>query len=136
MKRRVVILTVFVMGAAVTWGQRVGSLKNVRVPQPTNLAQYVRDPGALVVLGKAFFWDMQLGSDARTACATCHFHAGADHRVQNQLSNPLGDFPANYILSPGDFPFHQLADINNSGSTILRDSSMRAGSAGVFRRMF
>ena len=26
------------------------------------------------------------GSDGRTACATCHFHAGADSRSQNQLS--------------------------------------------------
>src|SRR6476646_4294412 len=106
MKRRVVILTVFVMGTAVTWGQRVGSLKNVRVPQPTNLSQYVRDPGALVVLGKAFFWDMQLGSDGRTACATCHFHAGADHRMQNQLSNLSAGASANQVLTQTEFPFH------------------------------
>ena len=136
MKRPVVILTAVAMGTSVVWSQRVGSLKNVRVPQPSNLTQYVRDTDALVVLGKALFWDMQLGSDGRTACATCHFHAGADHRVQNQLSNPLGDFPANYTLSIDDFPFHQLADINNSGSRVLRDNSMRVGSAGVFRRLF
>ena len=51
--------------------------------QPSNLSQYVRDQTALVVLGKALFWDMQAGSDCRLACATCHFDAGADHRVQN-----------------------------------------------------
>ncbi len=33
----------------------------------------------LVVVGKALFWDVQIGSDGRTACATCHFHAGAYH---------------------------------------------------------
>jgi cytochrome c peroxidase len=111
MKRLFAIVSVFAMGTALGWGQRVGSLKNIRVPQPSNLAQYVRDSGALVVLGKVLFWDMQLGSDGRTACATCHFHAGAHHRTQNQLSNPAGAFPANYTLSLTDFPFHQLADI-------------------------
>jgi cytochrome c peroxidase len=136
MNRHVVILTVFAMGTTAVWGQRIGSLKNVRVPQPSNFTQYVRDPDALVVLGKALFWDMQLGSDGRTACASCHFHAGADHRIQNQLSNPLGDFPANYTLSMADFPFHQLADINNAGSRVLRDNGMRVGSAGSFRRLF
>jgi cytochrome c peroxidase len=46
-------------------------------------------------LGKALFWDMQLSSDGRVACATCHFHALADHRAQNQLSNPIGSFVPN-----------------------------------------
>src|SRR5437016_2767166 len=67
--------------------QNPGSLKRVPIPQPTNLSQYVKDQSALVVLGKALFWDMQTGSDGRQACASCHFHAGADHRAQNQLSN-------------------------------------------------
>ncbi len=43
---------------------------------------------SLIVLGKALFWDVQVGSDGRTACATCHFHAGADHRVTNQIAGP------------------------------------------------
>src|ERR1051325_25084 len=102
-------------------GPPLQSLRSIPVPQPSNLDKYVRDPKALVVLGKALFWDMQIGSDGHTACATCHFHAGADHRVQNQLSNALGDFPANYTLTAADFPFHQLSDVNNNGSTALRD---------------
>src|SRR5690349_9573813 len=69
-----------------------GSLKTVSVPKP-DVSAYVQDDRLLVVLGKALFWDMQLGSDRRVACASCHFHAGADHRVQNQLSNPLEAFP-------------------------------------------
>src|SRR5262245_58013786 len=64
------------------------SLKTVSVPQPTSLDQYIQDQNALLMLGKALFWDMQVGSDGRTACASCHFHAGADHRLVNQLSGP------------------------------------------------
>src|SRR5882724_5663922 len=35
------------------WGQNLPSLKRVSVPVPSNLNQYVKDPNALVVLGKA-----------------------------------------------------------------------------------
>ena len=42
--------------------QNVASLKRVTPPQP-DLTQYVRDTKALIVLGKALFWDMQAGSD-------------------------------------------------------------------------
>ena len=115
---------------------QLGSLKSVKIPQPTNLVKYVRDPKALVVLGKALYWDMQTGSDGRTACATCHFHAGADHRPQNQLSDPLAAFTANLKLSSADFPFHLLANINDNRSEVLRNATTRAGSAGVFRRRF
>ena len=41
----------------------------------------------LIALGKAFFWEMQIGSDGVQACASCHFHAGADNRIVNQ-KNP------------------------------------------------
>jgi cytochrome c peroxidase len=96
----------------------------------------VADPNMLVVLGKALFWDMQLASDGRVACATCHFHAGADHRLQNQLSNPLGTFVPNYTLTLADFPFHQLANTDDNRSTVMRDSGARGGSSGMFRRLF
>jgi cytochrome c peroxidase len=97
-----------------------GSLQTVSIPKP-DLTAYVQDGKLLVVLGKALFWDMQLGSDGRVACASCHFHAGADHRLQNQLSNPFAAFPANYPLTAANFPIH---------------SAQRVGSAGVFRRTF
>ena len=61
-------------------------LNTVAVPEPPNLADFVRDKQAAVVLGKALFWDMQIGSDGIQACATCHFAAGADSRSQNQLN--------------------------------------------------
>jgi cytochrome c peroxidase len=133
----IVIFLAAVSGAGpVLWGQAVGSLKTVQVPPVPNLSQYVQSQDALVVLGKALFWDMQVGSDGDVACATCHFHAGADHRVQNQLSNPHGTFPPNYALTSDDFPFHQFSNPNSNGSAVVRDTAERAGSAGEFRRIF
>src|SRR5689334_1734124 len=79
----------------------LASLKTVAPPVPIGIDRYVQDQSALVVLGKALFWDMQAGSDGHTACATCHFHAGADHRIQHQLSGP--DAVMNHVLTAGDF---------------------------------
>src|SRR4051794_23607918 len=110
--------------------QGLGSLKRVTPPQPTNVSQYIRDPSALVLLGKALFWDMQAGSDGRTACASCHFHAGADHRAQNQLSNLSAGTVANTLLTENDFPFHVPSDPANNRSPVTRDSSAVVGSAG------
>lgn len=56
------------------------------VPLPPNLEEYVVDRQAAVQLGKALFWDMQVGSDGVQACASCHFHAGADDRSKNTLN--------------------------------------------------
>jgi hypothetical protein len=69
------------------------------------------------VLGKALFWDMQVGSDGVQACGSCHFHAGVDNRTRGQL-NPgvnAGDLTLqvagpNQDVAAGDFPFHKLAD--------------------------
>jgi cytochrome c peroxidase len=44
-----------------------------------------------IALGKALFWDQQAGSDGN-ACASCHFNAGADTRLTNQLNPGLKDF--------------------------------------------
>ncbi|GDX93529.1 hypothetical protein LBMAG46_35380 [Planctomycetia bacterium] len=46
----------------------------------SDLRGMVRDSQLLAALGKAFFWDQQVGSDGQTACASCHFRAGADAR--------------------------------------------------------
>ena len=110
------------------------SLKNAVLPAPSGLSTYVRDNSALVALGKAFFWDMQAGSDGRTACASCHFHAGADHRQQNQLSGAAAS--PNYFLQSSDFPFHQLSNPANNRSTVVSDKRQVAGSAGVIHRQF
>jgi cytochrome c peroxidase len=73
------------------------------------------------------YWDMQVGSDGIQACASCHFHAGADNRAKNQLNpDTLGgdatfgnsaipgipsveghlQFAPNYEVIASDFPFH------------------------------
>ena len=112
----------------------LASLKTVTAPSPTGLDQYVQDQTALVVLGKALFWDMQAGSDGRTACASCHFHAGADHRLQNQLSGP--DAVMNLALTSGDFPFRKLSNTANNRSTVLSDKRQVTGSMGVVIKNF
>lgn len=117
-------------------GQQLRSLKTVPIPRPAGMENYVRDGRALVVLGKALFWDMQTGSDGVTACATCHFHAGADHRMQNQVVDPLNPFPPNMLLEMTYFPFRWLSNPEDRGSAVLRDLSMRVGSMGLYRRKF
>lgn len=55
----------------------------------------VKNRAALIALGKMLFWDTQVGSDG-IACASCHFHAGADNRIKNQINpgmrNASGEF--------------------------------------------
>lgn len=119
-----------------------GPLAEVPNPRPSNLSEFVRDEQAAIALGKALFWDAQAGSDAQ-ACASCHFHAGADPRVKNQLSPGLNivedperapdpdlDFGdavygltasgavagSNYTLVAADFPFHRLEDPEDRNS--------------------
>lgn len=123
------------------------SLKSVPVPSVPELAKFIRDPKAAVLLGKAFFWDVQAGSDGN-ACASCHFHAGADNRMKNQLSPGLnsgdklfqmtasGGGGPNYKLKPEDFPFHRLADPLDRNSEVLFDSNDVVSSQGAFGGVF
>ncbi len=143
---RVLLLIGILLTVAQAFAQRGGggggggqnpplaSLKTVAPPIPTGLDRYVLDQTALVVLGKALFWDMQAGSDGRTACASCHFHAGADHRVQNQLSGP--DAVMNQVLTSLDFPFHKLSNTGNNRSAVVSDKRQTAGSMGVVTNAF
>ena len=93
----------------------------------------------LVVLGKALFWDTQVGSDGQTACASCHFHAGADHRVTNRSPGSVTSTAAvraNTTLTAADFPFHAFANANDNTSTVTRDRREVVGSAGVVLQRF
>ena len=45
-----------------------------------------------MALGKALFWDSSVGGDGQ-ACASCHFNAGADPRIVNQLNPGLRAVP-------------------------------------------
>src|SRR5262249_54254874 len=92
-----------------------GDLRAVTIPAPSNLNDFIKDPAIARALGKALFWDMQVGSDGVQACASCHFRAGADPRSKNQLSPGLKHVPdadlgytngkgPNYQLQASDFP--------------------------------
>jgi cytochrome c peroxidase len=153
-KRFVVIgLSAVGMMGAVLAGEaaaQVPPLSAVTVPRPPNLAEFVRDEAAAIVLGKALFWDMQVGSDGVQACGSCHFRAGADPRRKNQVSPGLlrvdfqpglvvvpdadldfGGQGPNYRLRAADFPFRRLADPTNRESAVLADSNNVVSSQGV-----
>lgn len=118
-------------------------LKAVNVPLPSNIDDFVADREAAVALGKALFWDMQVGSDAKTACATCHYNAGADGRVSNTLGLPK-DNPdkvkltsANYKLTEGDFPFARIdGGPLDPKSSVYDNREEIVGSKGVELRNF
>jgi cytochrome c peroxidase len=59
-------------------------------PVPPMTGGTIIDEDAAIRLGKALFWDAQAGSDGKIACASCHFHAGADSRTF-QTTHPGGD---------------------------------------------
>ena len=117
----------------------IASLRGVTPPRPNVAGRYVTDTRMLVVLGKALFWDAQVGSDGRTACATCHFHAGADHRIANSVASPASAataFRPNATLTAADFPFHAFANTNDNRSTAVRNRGDVVGSAGLVARRF
>jgi cytochrome c peroxidase len=133
------------------------SLAAVDPPEPANLGDYVVDRTKLLQLGKALFWEQQLGSDGQ-ACASCHFHAGADSRSKNQLNpgfrntvppggdNTFGNTPLRPLfrtwfgpdrqLVRADFPLHLLADPANGRSLLLRDTNDVVSSQGSFSATF
>ena len=126
-------------------------LDSVPISEPDNLSTFVKDKKKAIALGKSLFWDMQVGSDGIMSCATCHFHAGADNRIKNQINpgilrvnidgspNPDTTFSIgtpNYTLKAGDFPFHKLADPNNRLSEIQSDSNDVVSSEGVFNSKY
>jgi cytochrome c peroxidase len=137
-------------------------LANVPIPEVENLPEFLKPGGgaraAAIRLGKALFWDMQVGSDGQ-ACASCHFHAGADNRARNQLSpglknvdenlqgifNPTatGGLGPNYQLVADDFPFHQLNILDEDGtpgekraSVVIFDTDDVTSSMGAFAATF
>lgn len=110
--------------------QQLGSLWGFRplsqepIPQPTN--GHIANRAAAVRLGKAFFWDIQAGSDGKVACATCHQTAGADARTFN-------------VINPGYDGVYDSGGVTGPGqaytpSLITNDDIV--GSQGVVRRTF
>jgi Di-haem cytochrome c peroxidase len=120
-----------------------GDLRAVAVPGPSNLNDFVKDPVMARALGKALFWDMQVGSDGVQACASCHFRAGADPRSKNQVSPGLKHMSGpdlTYSVSPGpnhqldalDFPLTRLANPGVRGALDpTTDSNDAVSSQGI-----
>lgn len=122
----------------------IPSLKTVAVPGPTaeQLAVYVRDKAAAIQLGKALFWDVKVGSDNQTACASCHFQAGADNRITNKLNPGLlaGDLTfqlgqTNHRLKTGDFPLTTYVSLD-AASPKVADVNEVVSSQGVYTADF
>ncbi|MCW8327707.1 Ig-like domain-containing protein [Photobacterium sp. SDRW27] len=130
----------------------IGSLKGIQPAPVPGLEEYVKNKKAAIKLGKALFWDMQVGSQGQS-CGSCHFNAGADSRQKNQLSpslnhtDPLfqGKFDPtlsggaggpNYTLTASDFPFRKYENPDDRKSTVLFDSNDVTSSQGVFASTF
>ncbi len=126
------------------------TLKGAPVPEVPGLLDgpdpIIIDKEKAIALGKALFWDVNVGSDG-VACATCHFNAGADGRIKNQIA-PVGsgsDLPKefalgrdgaprgpNTALKRNAFPFFQTDDPLSDGSIPVYSSDDVVGSAGTF----
>lgn len=102
-------------------------------------------------LGKALFWDMQVGSDTVQACASCHFHAGVDNRTKAQINSgvnagdtttitvvgadgvtPLG--PNSEVVA-ASFPLHKLADPNISTDPLVNPGNIARTTNDVLSSM-
>ncbi len=119
---------------------RPPSLKTVAVPEPTNLSDFVSDCQAAIRLGKALFWEMQVGSDGGTACASCHFSSGmADTRSKNQLSPGLKRITATGAPNP-DTTFHRnlgpVGQVTGSDFPFFPASNDVLSSQGVRNSVF
>ncbi len=114
-----------------------------------NRAQKLVARDAAAALGKALFWDMQVGSDSVQACATCHFSAGVDNRTKNQTNpNHVGEFGGdvtlqlhggfqNTNLTVTDFPFQRGGqDTDNGPDNLFGNVNDVASSMGVRFRHF
>jgi cytochrome c peroxidase len=132
-------------------------LSSVPVPPVFGMEGILADRTAAIELGKALFWDMQAGSDDIQACASCHFNAGADSRVNNEVNPGQAGGDNSFQLGPsvngvqgpnyhysagssnagfggyhdGDFPFHKVANVDDR-FTITSDVNDVSGSQGSF----
>jgi cytochrome c peroxidase len=138
----------------------LAALDSIPVPLPDDLDSYVKDKDAAILLGKSLFWDTQVGSDGKVACATCHYHAGTDVRTRNTLNpgapgsafGPQRDGQAelnqlavarfrgaNVDLQADDFPFHRVRFPTRKGgddNPVVFDMPEIVGSQGVVKKDF
>jgi cytochrome c peroxidase len=101
-------------------------LSDIAVPQP--VGGTVQNLSAAIRLGKALFWDIQVGGDGQTACASCHFHAGSDNRVTNAMNpGPNTTFESGGVTGPGQ---------TWNGASIAKRADDIIGSQGVVGAVF
>ena len=90
----------------------------------SNENDFIRNQTVARALGKALFWDMQVGSDGVQSCGTCHFNGtGTDTRTKNQINpNHLGGDNSFQLMQPNerdlvasDFPLHKLTNPEVAG---------------------
>jgi cytochrome c peroxidase len=126
----------------------ISSLKGV-TPLRGDVSEYIVDKVAAQQLGKALFWDIQVGSSG-VACASCHFHGGADIRTKNQADpgvkaaditfatrfKDAGLLGPNKDLKPADFPLHRLENPADRQSAVLYDTNDVVSSQGSFGGLF
>jgi cytochrome c peroxidase len=117
------------------------ALNQVQVPLPADLDVYIKDRAAAIRLGKALFWDMQVGS-AGQACASCHYNAGADSRSINQLNpGPDARFDTTHsnnfqLKLDTHFPLTKFTNALDVTSPKIRSRNDIVGSQGVFKADF
>src|SRR5260370_33044856 len=147
--RRIVSVSLVLSGAMLAAGAADLRAQGLGPPQPLHsdgqLASLkffpppLPDLGGIVtsdwafVLGKALFWDTDVGSDGQ-ACASCHFHAGVDPRTTNQISPGIKAVPPdttfqrtasggtrgpNYTLTGQALPFPKPARPHDGQSAVL-----------------
>jgi cytochrome c peroxidase len=154
------LLSIFLISStqqvyAEAFGPMPIALNNLTVPEVPGLfngaSPIIINKNSAIALGKALFWDTNVGSDGM-ACGSCHFHAGADRRIKNQLSpggastlteNQLFNQTVagkqtgpNQTLAQSHFPFHQRLDPLDEISPVSYNSDNVTSSAGTFSGQF
>ena len=144
------VFCLVVMQSALAHGPTPVSLQRVPVPPVPGLLDgsdpVVVNKTAAIALGKALFWDMNVGSDGM-ACGSCHFHAGVDGRIKNQINPgiksskpsgqtfdtlPSGSGGPNHTLTLADFPLHRFIDPADKFSEVTFTTDDVVSSAGTF----
>jgi len=120
----------------------------LNVTNPADQTQVNAAKAAAIALGKALLWDMQVGSDGKTACASCHFRAGTDARSKGTL-NPGVNGAFNVVsrdtravvgptgeLTGFEFPFHQRNNPELLASKVIQDYDDAVGAQGIRLNQF
>lgn len=98
-------------------------------PEPVPAASVIIDQGAAVRLGRALFWDQQLGSGngALMACASCHYQAGTDSHPARVEAGRLSN---DHLTSLG-VQFAAFSSLNCDGDTCQSVDTCRATGSWV-----